>query len=56
MNARLERAADSTPGLIGAIIVGTALSIDWRNPWTRAIVSAVLGITSALVVVWAWPR
>ena len=34
MNARMERAADSTPGLVATIVVGVLLApLEWR--WTR---------------------
>lgn len=57
MNARLARVVDSTPGLVGALLLGLLLA-PFERPltWTRATTIAALGITAAVVLVWTWPR
>jgi len=53
MNARMQRAADSTPGLVVALVVGVLLApLDWRWTRRRAIAFwAACWATAAVVLV-----
>jgi len=52
MNARLARAADSTPGLVITLVVGVLLApLDWRWTWRRALAFwAVCWATAAAIL------
>jgi hypothetical protein len=55
VNARLERAADSTPGLVATLVVGVLLApLEWRWTKTRALVFAAVCWAAAVVLVVTW--